>query len=161
MAQKDALHKQISVEKQGWIPKLEVGYRRNTETGAPFNGIVVGGSLPIFQNRNKVKIAKAQLLNNDFLLENAKAKAEASLAQNYREAQSLYETMKEFQKTFQSQQSLNLLKQALAAGQISMIEYFIEVSVIYQSKLNYLQLENQYQKTMSLMNTEESRVGKD
>ena len=76
---------------------------------------------------------------------------DASLAQNYQDAQSLYESMNEYQKTFQSQQSLALLKQAMTGGQISMIEYFVEVSVIYQSKLNYLQLENQYQKTMALI----------
>ena len=42
-----------------------------------------------------------------------------------------------------------MLKQALAGGQISMIEYFVEVSVVYQSKTNLLQLENQYQKAMA------------
>ena len=30
-----------------------------------------------------------------------------------------------------------------------MIEYFVEVSVIYQSQANLLQLENQYQKVMA------------
>ncbi len=54
--------------------------------------------------------------------------------------------MEEYRKTFQAQQDLALLKQALTGGQISMIEYFVEVSVIYQSHQNYLQLENQYQR---------------
>ena len=44
---------------------------------------------------------------------------------------------------------IEMLKQALTGGQISMIEYFVEVSVVYQSKQNYLQLENQYQKAMA------------
>jgi outer membrane protein TolC len=61
-----AARKQISVSKQGWLPKLELGYRRNTESGTPFNGVVVGFSFPIFENRNKVKIAKAQSMNIDF-----------------------------------------------------------------------------------------------
>ena len=30
-----------------------------------------------------------------------------------------------------------------------MIEYFVEISVVYQSKTNLLQLENQYQKAMA------------
>ena len=30
-----------------------------------------------------------------------------------------------------------------------MIEYFVEVSVVYQSQDNLLQLENQYQKAMA------------
>lgn len=141
--------KQIAVNKSQWLPKLELGYRRNTETGVPFNGVVVGVSFPIFENRNKVKIAKAQALNIDLQKDNATLQVESQLAQLYREAKTLHASMEEYQKTFQSQQDLELLKQALAGGQISMIEYFVEVSVIYQSHQNYLQLENQYQKAMA------------
>ena len=68
---------------------------------------------------------------------------------NYQEAQTLRSSMDEYEKTFQAQQDLEMLKQALTGGQISMIEYFVEVSVVYQSKQNYLQLENQYQKAMA------------
>ena len=76
-------------------------------------------------------------------------RAESEIAQLYREAQTLRTSMNEYEQTFQAQQDLALLKQALTGGQISMIEYFVEVSVVYQSKQNYLQLENQYQKAMA------------
>ena len=141
--------KQIAVNKSQWLPKLELGYRRNTETGTPFNGVVVGFSFPLFENRNKVKIAKAQALNIDLQKENATLQVESELSQLYREAKALHNSMEEYKKTFRSQQDLALLKQALTGGQISMIEYFVEVSVIYQSHQNYLQLENQYQKAMA------------
>lgn len=141
--------KQIAVNKSQWLPKLELGYRRNTETGIPFNGVVVGFSFPLFENRNKVKIAKAQALNVDLQKDNAALQVESELEQLYREAKTLNISLTEYQKTFESQQDLALLKQALTGGQISMIEYFVEVSVIYQSRQNYLQLENQYQKAMA------------
>ena len=141
--------KQLAVNRSQWLPKLELGYRRNTESGIPFNGVVVGFSFPLFENRNKVKIAKAQVLNVDLQKENATLQVESELSQLYREAQTLYQSMDEYKRTFQSQQDLDLLKQALTGGQISMIEYFVEVSVIYQSHQNYLQLENQYQKAMA------------
>ena len=144
-----AARKQISASKQGWLPKLELGYRRNTESGTPFNGVVVGFSFPLFENRNKVKIAKAQSLNLDYQKENATFQAEATLAKLYSEAQSLQTSIQEYREAFSSQQDLALLKQALTGGQISVIEYFVEVSVIYQSKQNLLQLENQYQKVMA------------
>ena len=144
-----AARKQISASKQGWLPKLELGYRRNTESGTPFNGVVVGFSFPLFENRNKVKIAKAQSLNLDYQKENAAFQAEATLAKLYSEAQSLQASIQEYREAFSSQQDLALLKQALTGGQISVIEYFVEVSVIYQSKQNLLQLENQYQKVMA------------
>ena len=126
--------KQIAVNKSQWLP---------------FNGVVVGFSFPLFENRNKVKIAKAQALNIDLQKDNASLQVESELAQLYREAKTLHTSMEEYRKTFQAQQDLALLKQALTGGQISMIEYFVEVSVIYQSHQNYLQLENQYQKAMA------------
>lgn len=141
--------KQIAVNKSQWLPKLELGYRRNTESGEPFNGLVVGFSFPLFENRNKVKIARAQSLNVDLQKESAVLATESELAQLYREASALRTSMDEYEKTFRAQQDLALLKEALTGGQISMIEYFVEVSVVYQSKQNYLQLENQYQKAMA------------
>ena len=44
---------------------------------------------------------------------------------------------------------LTLLRRALDGGEISMIEYFVEVSVVYQSQANLLTLECQYQKAMA------------
>lgn len=141
--------KQIAVSKSQWLPKLELGYRRNTETGTPFNGVVVGFSFPLFENRSKVKIAKTQAMNIDLQRKGATLQAESRLSQLYQEARNLHASMEEYQKTFRAQRDLELLKQALSGGQISVIEYFVEVSVLYQSQLNYLQLENQYQKAMA------------
>ena len=45
--------------------------------------------------------------------------------------------------------SLDLLKQALEEGQISLIEYFVEAEMIYKNLQAYMQLENQYQKVMA------------
>lgn len=146
-----AAHQQTVVNKSQWLPKLELGYRRNTESGDPFNGFVVGFSIPLFENRNKVKMAKAQNLSLDFQKENTMMQIESELSQRYNEAQSLRSTMEEYEKTFQAQSDLDLLKMALEGGQISMIEYFVEISVVYQSKLNYLQLQNQYQKALAGM----------
>ena len=45
--------------------------------------------------------------------------------------------------------SLDLLKQALTEGQISLIEYFVETESIYKNLQAYMQIENQYQKVMA------------
>ena len=88
-------------------------------------------------------------MNIDFQKDNAKVKTSSELWQLYEEARNLDASMQEYKQTFQDQQDLTLLKQALTGGQISMIEYFVEVSVVFQSKTNLLQLENQYQKAMA------------
>ena len=58
-------HNLLKVAQESWLPKLEIGYRRNTESGAPFNGFVVGFSVPLFENKGKVKMARQQLLSTE------------------------------------------------------------------------------------------------
>jgi len=149
LRESEAANKQVSINKSQWLPKLELGYRRNTESGEPFNGVVVGFSIPLFENRNKVKMAKAQSLNLNYQKESTVLQIESELAQLYKEALTLRTSMDEYEKTFIAQSDLAILKEALTGGEISMIEYFVEVSIVYQSKLNYLQLQNQYQKAMA------------
>lgn len=145
----EAAGKEVSINKAQWLPKLELGYRRNTESNRPFNGMVVGLSIPLFENRSKVKMAKAQSLSLEYQKENAALQIESKLTQLYKEARTLRNSMEEYEKTFTAQSDLKVLKEALTGGEISMIEYFVEVSMVYQSKLNYIQLQNQYQKVMA------------
>lgn len=147
--ERDAARKQVGAARQGWLPKLEVGYRRNTETRHPLNGLVVGFSFPLFENRHKVRAAKAQALTADYQEENASLTAASALWQLYEEARQLSFAIDEYQQTFARQRDLTLLRKALDGGEISMIEYFVEVSVVYQSQDNLLQLENQYQKALA------------
>ena len=66
--------------------------------------------------------------------ENAALQASSALWQLYEEAKNLHASIEEYERTFHQQQDLSLLKQALMGGQISMIEYFVEISVVYQSR---------------------------
>jgi outer membrane protein TolC len=149
LKESEAAERQIGINKAQWLPKLELGYRRNTESGLPFNGVIVGFSIPLFENRNKVKMAKARSLNLNYRKESEALRMESELAQLYREALTLRASMDEYERTFATQSDLPLLKEALTGGEISMIEYFVELAVVYQSKLNYLQLQNRYQKAVA------------
>ena len=143
-----AAEKQVSVDRQGWLPKLEAGFRRNTDDAVSMNGFVVGGSLPLFQNRKKVKIAKAQAISAQLMQESAKDRVEASLMSLFNEMQQLKDAMNAYDVPLMYR-SLDLLKQALTEGQISLIEYFVETENIYKNLQAYMQIENQYQKVMA------------
>ena len=143
-----AAEKQVSVNKQDWLPKLEAGFRRNTDTEMSMNGFVVGGSIPLFSNRKKVQIAKAQALSAQLMQENAKLQVENNLMGLYNEMQQLKEAMNAYDMPL-LYKSLDLLKQALKEGQISLIEYFVEAESVYQNLQARMLLENQYQKVMA------------
>ena len=143
-----AAEKQVSVDKQNWLPKLEAGFRRNTESGTSMNGFVVGGSIPLFSNRKKVQIAKAQAISAQLMQEDAQLEVENSLMGLFNEMQQLKEAMNAYDVPL-LYKSLDLLKQALKEGQISLIEYFIEAETVYKNLQARMQLENQYQKVMA------------
>ena len=143
-----AAEKQVSVDKQNWLPKLEAGFRRNTDTGMSMNGFVVGGSIPLFSNRKKVQIAKAQAISAQLMQEDALLHVENNLMALYNEMTQLKEAMNAYDMPL-LYKSLDLLKQALKEGEISLIEYFVEAETVYKNLQAYLKLENQYQKIMA------------
>ena len=143
-----AAEKQVSVNKQDWLPKLEAGFRRNTDTEMSMNGFVVGGSIPLFSNRKKVQIAKAQAISAQLMQEDAQLQVENNLMGLFNEMQQLKEAMSTYDVPL-LHKSLGLLKQALKEGQISLIEYFVEAESVYKNLQARMQLENQYQKVMA------------
>ena len=143
-----AAEKQVSVNKQDWLPKLQAGFRRNTDSEMSMNGFVVGGSIPLFSNRKKVQIAKAQALSAQLMQEDAKLQVENNLMALFNEMQQLKEAMNAYDVPL-LYHSLDLLKQALQEGEISLIEYFVEAETVYKNLQARMQLENQYQKVMA------------
>ena len=145
-----AARRQLSVNKSKSLPSFELGYRMNTATGGErFNGFVLVIRIPLFSNRNNVKQAKAQALYTDLQLESTTTTVESELHQLYNQSVALKTSMDEYNTVLKSQNSLALLNKAIQTGQISMIEYFVDVTTFYQSMQNYMQLQNEYQKVMA------------
>ncbi len=141
-----AAQRQIAVSRAGWLPNFELGYRRNTGPGQHSNGLMVGLSFPIFNNKGKVGVAKATELSKRYLIEETQNKEVSTNYQAYQEALTMQEQIKAYDDIFDIDNNLKLLKLALEGGEISMTVYFVEAATVYQSALNYIQLSNLYQK---------------
>lgn len=148
-SEQEIAQKNISLNKSLWLPKFELGYRRNTGKGEQFNGFLAGISIPLWENRNKVKQAKAQSLYTRMQYESASLQTVSSIQGMYDQLKALDVSMKEYNNVLNPQENISLLDKALVAGQISTIDYFVEITTINQSLQNYIQLENQYQKLLA------------
>ena len=147
---KAAALRQLSVSKSMGLPGFELGYRLNTAAGGErFNGFLVGVSIPLFSNRNNVKQAKAQTLYTDLQLESTTSVVENELLRLYNQSLALKTSIDEYSQVLKSQNSIALLNKAIHSGQVSMIEYFVDITTLYQSMQNYMQLQNEYQKVMA------------
>lgn len=141
---------QIRIARQQWLPNLTLGYRMNPSTGGErYNGFIVGISVPLFSNRNKVKQAKAERLAAHLSTDVTMKTQIATLRQLWVKACELRKSIGEYDAVLKTQNSITLLNKAIQAGQISMVEYFANVTTFYQSMQNYLQLQNDYQKVVA------------
>ena len=145
-----AADKEVDVNKQKWLPKLEIAYRRNTSLGEKSNGFLIGGSIPIFSNKRKVKIAKAEAVSAQAQLENVRLQVKADIESRYHEMQQLRETMSVYDVVLMHK-TLQLLYDAVKGGQLSVIDYYVEVENVYKNLQAYMGIENQYQKLMALI----------
>ncbi len=143
-----AAEQDVKVNKQSWIPKFEIGYRRNTEGDNASNGFLIGGSIPLFSSKNKVKIAKARQTEAVMQHANARINAENS-------ARTMINQMKQLKASADAydvplmRQTLKLLRTAVENGEISVTEYYVEADNIYKNMITYMDIERQYQDALT------------
>lgn len=140
-----ASEQNVKVNKQNWLPKFEVGYRRNTDGSDASNGFMVGASFPLFSGRNKLKSAKAKLQESTLQLDNVKVQTENNVRSKVNEMKQLRKAADTYD-TALLNSTLDLLRKAVEGGELSIIEYYVEADAIYKNLQTQMQLENQYQK---------------
>ncbi len=136
--------KQVEVNKSLWLPKIEAGYHYQGILGQKFNGVHTGISIPLWENRNTVKMEKSKLLFVDLQLQDHLNEHYHMIKQLYSRYENLKISLEEYQTTFTSVNSIALLNKALSLGQISTIGYFMEANYYVNAYNNYLQTEMEY-----------------
>lgn len=144
----EAARKLVKVNRHGWLPKLEVGYGREGGSDAMLNGFVVGVSVPIFSNRGKVKAARARQAGAELAQEQVAQQVEADIQSLFNEATRLRASMQSYD-TGLMDKTLSALKQAVEAGQLSVLDYYSEAETVYASQEKLVDLENRYQKVVA------------
>ncbi len=127
------------------LPQIMVGYEREQVMNDVYGGVKAGLTIPLWQNKNQVKYAKA---NMDFVQaewDNVKLKLEIDYHRRYIETEVLYGNLTELKTSLTEMNNEYLLSRSLELGQISIIEYFWEMDYFYLIEDNYLEIELSYQ----------------
>lgn len=143
-------NREIKLSRSLSLPKFDVGYKRDASSGnVSSNGFVVGVSIPLFENKNTVKKAKAQAEFATASLEDNQLNLRTNLKQLYQQAEALQISREDYANVLEQQRNVELLNKALKAGQLSVIDYFVEISTIYDSHQSYLDVEKEYYKIIA------------
>lgn len=135
--------KHIKLSKAMSLPKFSGGYMSESVVGESFKGVSVGMSIPLWENKNTVKLATAQQQVALELANDKKIKTYSQLKGQYEKAVSLQKTLVSYREVLQSVNSSDLLKKALDAGEISLIEYMLELTLYYETTDKLLSIENE------------------
>ena len=97
------------------------------------------------------KAAKAAAVSSQAQLESARTNAASQFRMLYDQAVALSESMRSMRSALASQNSLEILGKALDAGQISVIDYFTEANLLFESRGTLLQIERDYQSAVAAL----------
>ncbi len=127
------------------LPQFEVGYRHNFGVEGRYKGFLVGLSVPLFERKNTVKAAKARVSSSNVQLESTRRNLTSEVRRLYDQTLSLQRSIDATRELISNLKALETLDKALDAGQINIIDYLTESTVILQSKERLYQLERDYQ----------------
>ena len=148
------IRKQIEIDKQqvklNWamgLPRFSAGYMSEKVVGEHFQGITVGMSIPLWENSNRVKQAKMQAKAAEAMFEDSKIQFYSRLQALYHKAAARQQNAQNFRQALVANNSEPLLKKALDAGEISLLNYLLEIEYYYDTLNKALEAERDYELT--------------
>lgn len=106
-----------------WLPKFSVGYVSERVSGSTLQGVAAGISIPLWENRGKLRAARARYEAADAKLQDEYLQFHNSLRTKYDKAQGLIALCAEYHRTLSSLSAADLLYEALQGGEIALEDY--------------------------------------
>lgn len=150
MASSTALSKkELSVAKAMRFPAVSIGYVGENTLGQYYHGVSVGMSIPLWNRKNTVRQAKVAAEAARYRQENAVSQYRGQLEVLYNRTSGLRKTVEEYRLMLRETSSEALLAKALDAGEISVIEYYVQMGAYYELADKALAAERECQKAFA------------
>jgi len=136
------------------LPKLKVGYYQENILGTSLKGITAGITIPLWEDANSVKTARAELAYAETDADRFWERQELIVRQLYNQWLILKEQVIEMHDLCEQSNNEEILIKALEAGEISLTQYYYESDFYFQNQFDLLD----FQKDLYLTETELLRV---
>lgn len=148
----EASNKQISVTRMQNLPKFSLGYRHVNEIGDHFNGVGVGLSIPVFENRGKNKAAKAQAIASQLSFDDVISTRTAEITASHQKAVAVRQQLDGYRDALLKCNNIEILDKALYGGQISLINYLLELRYFIEAQNALIDIEFEYNTLITDLN---------
>ena len=133
------------------LPKLSAGYLSEKVVGQQFQGITAGISIPLWENKNTVKYAIAKTAAIKSFESDTKLVFYNQLKTQYAKVKALQKNVTDYRVSLELLDNSALLKKSLDLGEISLTEYFYEISIYYDSIIALLDAEKELSKANTVL----------
>lgn len=142
---------QVALSKSITLPKLEAGYHYQAILGQRYQGFHIGTSIPLWENKNKVKAQQARLSYNEIQVQEHRIEHQSRNKRVYESYLHWHSTVEEYQLLLTTSNNEALLGKAFEAGQMSLIEYLIEVRYLYDAIERFLEAERELYNAVAIL----------
>ncbi len=146
----ESLRGEENVAKQSWVPKLTLGYRRNTELDEASNGFVVGASFPLFSTSSKVKAAKARKAAAEVEMENTRLKVASEIAATRNDLAIISKSLGLYDVKL-IDETERLLNKSVELGNLTITDYYVELATLNERRMTYIELEYEYYRGLCVL----------
>ena len=141
--------RQLAIDKASRLPELAIGYMSEIRTAEKFRGVTLGVNIPLWSAGNKVRQANARLTAAKERRAAAEQEFLFDLRKLYNEAYSMKETSEMMRYSLSDTDSREYLLTALSQGEISMIDYLVEIDLYYEALEQTLAAERDYRHALA------------
>jgi outer membrane protein TolC len=134
------------------LPKMYTGYMSEKIVGQHYQGITVGISIPLWENKNTVKYAKAQTSVIQGIVDDNKLNFYHQLKIQHARAISLQQSVNDYRKQIRMYDNSAFLDKALEYGEISLTDYILELTNYYGSVNKLLEAELEMNTSIAELN---------
>jgi outer membrane protein, heavy metal efflux system len=147
--EKEIASRQVSLTKSLTLPKLEGGYHQQSILGQTYEGFHFGMTIPLWENKNKVKTQQAKLAFSELAIQEHRTQHYFGNKQLYEQYSLWKNTYTEYQEILGSANNEELLDKALEHGEINLIEYLMETRYFYDAINRSLEAEKELQSSIA------------
>lgn len=141
--------KEVKLNKAMRFPKFSAGYSLEKTLGQKYQGANIDISIPLWENKNRVKQAKAGVIAAQTREQESKQQFYNRLQNLYIRANGLQQTAAGYRKSLQSLNNTDLLMKALDVGEINLLNYIVEIGLYYDTVNQTLAAERDFEKALA------------
>lgn len=149
----DISKKQVDLSRAQNMPRLSAGYMSEIIPGEEeFRGITAGISIPLWENNNKTRYARANAKAIESLEADSRMQFHNRLKALHSKIIASMKIVADYRTSLVSLDNAVLLQKALDYGEVSLIDYMFELSIYYDSVNMLLELERDLAKSIDELN---------